>query len=86
LLIARITRSDEGYQHERKYGQGRGIANEAPGKVNQEVGKAAGSDKAHRRCGTGTKSDAQLLKGDAKNAVKDGVNKVADAATRSFNR
>jgi hypothetical protein len=38
--------------HEWKYGQGRRMANEAAGKIDQGVGKAAGSDKlpGERRC------------------------------------
>jgi uncharacterized protein YjbJ (UPF0337 family) len=62
-----------------------GIANEAAGKIKQDVGKAVGSEKLKGEgAGQEAKGDAQQLKGDAKNAVKDGANKVADAANKKL--
>lgn len=62
-----------------------GIANEGAGKIKQGVGKAVGSDKLQGE-GTGqeARGDAQQLKGDAKNAVKAGINKVADATNKKL--
>ena len=62
-----------------------GMANEAAGKIKQGVGIAVGSDKLQSEgAGQEANRDTQQLKGDAKNAVKDGVNKVADAANKKL--
>lgn len=61
------------------------MANEAAGKVKQGVGKAVGSERLQGEgAGQEAKGDAQQLKGDAKNAVKAGVNKVADTANKKL--
>jgi uncharacterized protein YjbJ (UPF0337 family) len=61
------------------------MANEAAGKVKQGVGKAVGSEKLQGEgAAQGAKGDAQQLKGDAKSAVKNGVNKAADAANKKL--
>ena len=62
-----------------------GMANEAAGKIKQGVGKAVGSDKLQGEgAGQEAKGDAQQPEGDAKNAVKAGINKVADAANKKL--
>jgi uncharacterized protein YjbJ (UPF0337 family) len=62
-----------------------GMANEAAGKIKQGVGKAVGSEKLHGEgAGQEAKGDAQQLKGVAKNAIKNGINKVADAANKKL--
>lgn len=62
-----------------------GMAYEAAGKVKQGVGKAVGAEKLQGEgAGQEAKGDAQQLKGDAKNAVKAGVNKVADTANKKL--
>jgi uncharacterized protein YjbJ (UPF0337 family) len=62
-----------------------GIANEAAGKIKQGVGKAVGSEKLQREgVGQEAKGDAQQIKGDTKNAIKHGVNKVADAVNKKL--
>lgn len=57
----------------------KGYANEAAGNVKQGVGKAVGSEKLEAEGALQElKGEAQVAVGKAKQAVKDGANKVAD--------
>jgi uncharacterized protein YjbJ (UPF0337 family) len=63
----------------------KGATNEAIGKAKQGVGEAVGSD---RMQGEGAiqevKGKGQKARGDAKEAIKDAVNKTAAAANRKL--
>ncbi len=62
-----------------------GYANEAAGKIKQGVGKAVGSDKLQVEGGVQElKGEAQVAAGKAKDAVKDGANKLADEINRKL--
>jgi uncharacterized protein YjbJ (UPF0337 family) len=63
----------------------KGATNEAIGKAKQGVGEAVGSD---RMQGEGAiqevKGKGQKARGDAKEAIKDAINKTAAAANRKL--
>ncbi|TDV70259.1 CsbD family protein [Pseudomonas sp. LP_7_YM] len=55
----------------------KGVANEAVGNVKQGVGKATGNDKLHAEGkAQEVKGDVQKKVGEAKDAVKNGVDKA----------
>jgi uncharacterized protein YjbJ (UPF0337 family) len=62
-----------------------GHANEAAGNIKKNVGKAVGSDKMEVEGGAQElKGNAQVQTGKAKEAVKDGANKLADEVNRKL--
>jgi uncharacterized protein YjbJ (UPF0337 family) len=62
-----------------------GLANKAAGIVKENIGKAVGSEKLEAEgVIQEAKGDAERLEGQAKEAVKSGVNKVAEAANRKL--
>jgi uncharacterized protein YjbJ (UPF0337 family) len=63
----------------------KGSVNEAIGKAKQDIGKAVGSDRLQNEgAGQEVKGDAQQALGKAKDAVKGGVNKMADEANKKL--
>jgi hypothetical protein len=65
--------------------QGCRDANEAAGKVKQGGGKLWVRTKCRVRVlDRKPRANAQQLKGDAKNVLEDGINKVADAANKKL--
>ena len=62
-----------------------GYANEAAGNIKKNVGKIVGSDKMEIEGGVQElKGEAQVNIGNAKDAVKEGVNKAADEINKKL--
>ena len=73
------------YRHGKHGRQASGIANEAVGKAKQGIGSVVGSDRLQAEgAAQEVKGDAERATGEAKDAIKKSINKVAGAVNKNL--